>query len=355
MTRLEAEMKWNIAASLLTVIALETYSAPPASACGVKLTVKSSAPRKAVAHTSNPSDVLLVGNPPRRLESDLSAAGHRVDVAPTVTAAKHKPYAVVVVDSQQQADEARANFEGATVLVRSGDTVADAHSVEQQVARKPVRTAEARAVVAARPTRTPIAAGPEQAKVVAAAEPRPAQPVTPATPTPAAEPEKVTAAPAPTKPDKPPVAAPAKPEKPEKIATVTQPKPELKTPQPAVEPKPRHDAPAKVAKTDGAHDEVYFTYGSYALDSQMSSALDKAAHWLTENASVHAVVEGHADPSGNHDANLALSQKRAESVRDYLVNAGVDPSRLEVTSFGDTRLKYGRTDRRNRRAAVVPK
>jgi peptidoglycan-associated lipoprotein len=67
------------------------------------------------------------------------------------------------------------------------------------------------------------------------------------------------------------------------------------------------------------------------------------------------IVEGHADPTGNPDDNLALAQQRAELVRDQLVSAGIDGSRIEVISYGDTRLKYGRADGRNRRAAVVAK
>src|SRR3954454_16677391 len=123
-------MKWNFAAGLVTAIfvAMALHGAPPADACGVKLTVKSSTPRKAVARTSNPSDILLLGNPPRRLESDLAASGHRVDVAPTASAVKTKHYAVVITDANLQGD-ARSTFPDAFVLVRSGDVTADMRSV----------------------------------------------------------------------------------------------------------------------------------------------------------------------------------------------------------------------------------
>jgi peptidoglycan-associated lipoprotein len=77
--------------------------------------------------------------------------------------------------------------------------------------------------------------------------------------------------------------------------------------------------------------------------------------WLTNSKDVHVIIEGHADPSGSHEGNMALGQKRAESVHDYLVSAGIDESRLEVISYGDTHLRYGRTDGRNRRAAIVVK
>jgi peptidoglycan-associated lipoprotein len=315
-------MKWNLAAGLVTVLVVEMYAAPPADACGVKLTVKSSAPRKAVARTSNPSDVLLLGNPPRRLELDLTAAGHRVEVAPTPSASKRKSYAVVVADANLQ-DEARSNYAGATVVVRSGDVGSDMRSVEQQVARRPVRTEQARTVVAARPTRTPIAAGPPQPeprRIVAASEPEPV-PVTEPTP----PPERVAAS----------------------------------VPKAAAEPKvtevtPAPQKPRMVPKANAVHDEVYFTLGSSKLDNQAGS-LAKAVRWLTDSSDIHVVIEGHADPTGTHEGNLVLAQKRAEGVRDYLVSAGIDQSRLDVISYGDTRLRYGRADRRNRRAAIVVK
>jgi peptidoglycan-associated lipoprotein len=314
-------MKWNLAAGLVTVLVVELHAAPPADACGVKLTVKSSAPRKAVARTSNPSDVLLLGNPPRRLELDLTASGHRVEVAPTASAAKRKSYAVVITDASLQ-DEARSNFAGAIVIVRSGDVVADMRSVEQQVARRPVRTVEARTPVATGPSRTPIAAGPPQPEprvIVAASPPREAQPE----PAPAPPPERVATT----------------------VPKATAPKVTEVTPTPPTKP--------IVAKANTVHDEVYFTLGSSKLDNQV--ALNKAVRWLTDASDVHVVIEGHADPTGTHEGNMVLSQKRAESVRDFLVSGGIDQSRLDVMAYGDTRLRYGRADRRNRRAAIVVK
>ena len=79
-------MKSTFAAALFAILVMDMHAPPPADACGVKLTIKSQTPRKAVARTSNPSDVLLLGTPPRRLERDLSAAGPRVEVAPTPAA-----------------------------------------------------------------------------------------------------------------------------------------------------------------------------------------------------------------------------------------------------------------------------
>ncbi|HEY0251099.1 MAG TPA: OmpA family protein, partial [Kofleriaceae bacterium] len=99
--------------------------------------------------------------------------------------------------------------------------------------------------------------------------------------------------------------------------------------------------------------EVYFGLGSSSIGNR--AALDKAASWLKANADVTAEIGGHADPTGSPEGNMTLSQARADGVRDYLVGAGVDASRLHVHAFGDTQLKYGRDDQRNRRVIVEAK
>jgi peptidoglycan-associated lipoprotein len=290
--------------------------------------VRSSSPRKAVARTSNPSDILLLGNPPRRMELDLSAAGHRVEVAPSVAAARRKSYAIVITDSKSQ-DEARSGFPGAVVVVRSTDTVADVRTVEQQVARRPVRTEESRPVVAAQARPAPIAAGPSQPpprRVVATSEPKEAPPPT------------ETASPAPTPPEQ--VA---------KVTATTERRP------PATTPRETEPTPAPPVASGRAHDEVYFGFNRATLLPEANRPLARAIKWLRDNKSMQVVIEGHADPTGTAAGNLALGQKRAERVRDFLVAAGIEEARLEVISYGDTRLRYGRTDGRNRRAAIVAK
>lgn len=350
-------MKRNFAgfAGLLTVFVIDLQAAPPAEACGVKLTIKTSAPRKAVARTSRPSQVLLLGAPPRRLERDLAAAGHQVEVVSDPAAAKRPTYGVVIADSEQQASAARSKFGGDTVVVvRSGDVGADLSSVEDSVARRPVSSDRGRAVVAvggAGAARQPIAVGPTQPekKMVAVKEPTEAPVADPPAP--------VTPAVRPT----PPPVTPPRPvaEKPKDV--VTEPKPRTEDPPVVADkPAPKSDpapktvpAPKAVASASELHDEIYFSLGSANLRANRRLARD--IQWLTENSSVKVVVEGHADPTGTPEGNMALAQTRAESVRDFLVAEGIDASRIEVISYGDTRLKYGRADSRNRRVAIEAK
>ena len=326
----------SITAVLFSALIASASVPTPADACGVKLTIKGSAHRKGVARTTNPSDVLLLGSPPRRLSRDLSAAGHRVEVAPNPEAAKRKSYAIVIADNQQ-AEQARSKYPTATVLVRSGDVVADMRTVEKQVARKPVKADQGRDVVAAAAPRAPIAAGPIQPRreIVTAAEPKEPEAAKPA------EPKPVAAKPVETKPVPPP-APEVKPEK-------TQDKPETVA---AAEPTPSKK-PAVAPKTvSRSGSEVYFGLND---DSGNVAALKGVIKWLTDSPDVQVTVAGHADPSGNADSNMQLSQRRAEWVRDALVAAGIDSSRIEVKPFGSTQLKYDASDRRNRRVMVVAK
>ena len=338
-------------ASLVVLVLVETYT-PPADACGVKLALKVQRPRKTANKSMRPSRLLLVGAPPKRLEHDLQAAGHDVEVVGSTGDAKKTTYEVVIVANNDQATEARSKFPDATVVVRSGDITADVRSIEGQVGRRPIRADESRPVLAAGPSRSPVAAqgGDDTRKPVAAKEPTGAK-VAAKEPTPepeqakpeqrqAAEPKQV-AAKADIKTD-----VAVKAEKPKAEKTASKPKAEPKrVAATKSEPEPVR-APSKAA----IDQELYFSTNSSAVDNKRS--LEFAVKWLKDHDTVSVVVEGHADPRGRADANMMLSQHRAESVRDALVAAGIDSGRLKVEFYGATKLKYGRTDPRNRRVAI---
>src|SRR5256885_16754401 len=103
-------MRWSLAVVACIAAAFAFQSqVTPADACGVKLTINTSAPRHAVAHSSNPSHVLLLGTHPHKLERSLATAGHDVESEPSVGTAKRGDYAVVVSDAAD-ADAARTKF-----------------------------------------------------------------------------------------------------------------------------------------------------------------------------------------------------------------------------------------------------
>lgn len=311
-------MKWKLtglAGALAFVLAMTPTT--PADACGVKLTIKPSGPKRAVARSSHPSQVLLLGTHPRKFERDLSSAGHAVEVAPNAGSARRKTYAVVVADNST-ADEARTNFPDSVVLVRSGDNSADIRTLEASLARKPVG-ADNRAVVAAERKREPVAAGPEPKDVktpVASREPEAAMPASKPEPTVAAAPPRTD--PPADKADKP-------------------------------EPKP------KAVAAGAFRAEYHFAFAGRELTGASKRLLDDTVRWLTANADVSVSIEGHADPVGNPESNMRLSESRAESVKQYLVDKGIDASRLEAVGYGDTKLKYGKSDGRNRRVELKKK
>ena len=84
-------------------------------------------------------------------------------------------------------------------------------------------------------------------------------------------------------------------------------------------------------------DRVFFNYDKFNLDREDRETLDKQAAWLKTNASVIITVEGHADERGTREYNLALGERRANAVKDFLVTLGVNPQRIDTISYGKER------------------
>ena len=104
-------------------------------------------------------------------------------------------------------------------------------------------------------------------------------------------------------------------------------------------------------------DTVYFAFDSYALDAQSQATLDKQAAILMKNGGIQVTIEGHTDERGTREYNLALGERRATAVKDYLVAFGINPSRVRTISYGKERpVAVGSTEdawARNRRAVTV--
>ena len=83
-------------------------------------------------------------------------------------------------------------------------------------------------------------------------------------------------------------------------------------------------------------EDVYFEFDQYDLDSEAMAILSRNARIMRE-AGVTIMVSGHCDERGTVAYNLALGEKRALAVRDYLVSLGVPASSLRVTSYGESR------------------
>lgn len=103
-------------------------------------------------------------------------------------------------------------------------------------------------------------------------------------------------------------------------------------------------------------DRVFFGYDKFSLDGAARKTLDKQAAWFKSNPSVTGTIEGHCDERGTREYNLALGERRANAVKDYLAAKGVNPARLKTISYGKERpVANGSNDvayRQNRRGVT---
>jgi peptidoglycan-associated lipoprotein len=104
-------------------------------------------------------------------------------------------------------------------------------------------------------------------------------------------------------------------------------------------------------------DRVFFDTDKSDLNAEARATLQKQAVWLRRYPNVTVTVEGHADERGTREYNLALGERRANSVREYLRNLGVEPSRMKTISYGKERpVALGSNEeawRQNRRGVTV--
>ena len=104
-------------------------------------------------------------------------------------------------------------------------------------------------------------------------------------------------------------------------------------------------------------DTVNFDFDSAELTVSARSTLNRQAAFLSLNPDLMIVIEGHADERGTREYNLALGERRATAVRDYLVAKGINSARVRTVSYGKERPAVAGSDEaawaKNRRAATV--
>ena len=114
---------------------------------------------------------------------------------------------------------------------------------------------------------------------------------------------------------------------------------------------------AKMAKAAFVNEDVHFAFDSFLLDAEAERILEQKAAWLQDNADASVQIEGHCDERGTSAYNLALGERRANAVQQYLTVLGVDVDRLSTISYGEEQpLDPGHDEAawsRNRRAHFV--
>ena len=98
---------------------------------------------------------------------------------------------------------------------------------------------------------------------------------------------------------------------------------------------------------------VYFAYDKSEITAEFEEVIQKNYEWIFQNPDAQVQLEGHCDERGTNEYNLALGERRAKAVFDYLVSLGANPSQFTIVSFGEERpVAYGSNEaswRQNRR------
>lgn len=114
----------------------------------------------------------------------------------------------------------------------------------------------------------------------------------------------------------------------------------------------------EVIKEVEVQDRMFFDYNSSDINEASKAVLATQIAWLKSSPEVKITIEGHCDERGTREYNIALGEKRALSAKNYLVNGGIDASRIQIISYGKERPAYFGTSEdifsKNRRAVVVP-
>ena len=87
-------------------------------------------------------------------------------------------------------------------------------------------------------------------------------------------------------------------------------------------------------------DRVMFSFDSSRVSNRYAKVLDTVVEWLKMNPAVDMLIEGYCDKRGTREYNLALGERRANAVRDYLLSKGVESDRIRIISYGKEKLLF---------------
>ena len=86
-------------------------------------------------------------------------------------------------------------------------------------------------------------------------------------------------------------------------------------------------------------DRVFFDYDKSSFKKEGIETLKRQARFLIANQNITVTIEGHCDARGTREYNLALGERRAYSVKSFLISLGVEDSRISIISFGKEKLQ----------------
>ena len=113
---------------------------------------------------------------------------------------------------------------------------------------------------------------------------------------------------------------------------------------------------AVTTTADNLQTVVYFGFDQSIITTESANVLDQHANLLSNNPNASVLVAGHTDERGSREYNMALGERRAQAVRDYLTSQGVNPANIQVVSYGEEQpIATGSTEAdhaQNRRAEL---
>lgn len=149
-----------------------------------------------------------------------------------------------------------------------------------------------------------------------------------------------------------------------KEAKVTAPKPVVRAVTPAAAPQTAASNPAAANPLNDSGNllskrSVFFDYDSYSVKPEFPPMIQAHAGYLREHPGASVLIEGNCDERGSREYNLALGQRRAESVRKMMAVLGVSAKQVETVSYGEEKPKAAGHDEsswsQNRRGDIVYK
>ena len=139
----------------------------------------------------------------------------------------------------------------------------------------------------------------------------------------------------PPPPPPPPVQVAAPPPPPPQPAPKPQPQPPQTPPRQPTEAEVFAKMTVEQVNAQKPLDIVFFEYDKADLTDSTRATLQKNAEWMRKWASTRVTVEGHADSRGTSEYNLALGERRAAAVKDYMVSLGIGADRITIVSKGE--------------------
>jgi peptidoglycan-associated lipoprotein len=114
-------------------------------------------------------------------------------------------------------------------------------------------------------------------------------------------------------------------------------KPEVQTGGPGAAGAPAVAKPGAPGERPKEGRDVFFDFDESVLRPDAKVTLDNNIAWLKANSELRVIVEGHCDERGTNEYNLALGERRAKTVKEYLVAGGIVAERISTISYGEER------------------